>query len=39
MKLKRKNNDKIIEGLSKDNDEFYIQHKQGTNVYTLRKEN
>ena len=31
--------DEIIEGLPKDNDEFYIQHKQGTNVYTLRKEN
>ena len=31
--------DKIIEGLSKDNNEFYIEHKPGTNVFTLRKEN
>ena len=29
--------DKIIEGLPKDNDEFYIEHKPGTNAFTLRK--
>ena len=30
--------DKIMEGLPKDNDEFYINHTPGTNVFTVRKE-
>ena len=31
--------DKIIEGLPKDNDEFYIEHKPGANAFALRKKN
>ena len=30
--------DKIIEGIPKDNDEYYIQHPPRTNVFTVRKE-
>ena len=30
--------DKIIEGLPKDNDDNYINHTPGTNVFTVRKE-
>ena len=30
--------DKIMEGLPKDNDEFYINHTLGTNVFKVRKE-
>ena len=30
--------DKIMEGLTKDNDEFYINHTPGTNVFTVCKE-
>ena len=29
---------KIIEGIRKDNDDYYIQHTPGTNVFTVRKE-
>ena len=29
--------DKIIEALPKDNHEFYIEYKAGTNVFTVRK--
>ena len=31
--------DKIIEGLPKDKDEFYIEYKPSTNIFALRKEN
>ena len=31
--------EKIIEGLPKDNNEFYIEHQPDTSVFTLRKEN
>ena len=31
--------DKITEDLPKDNNEFYIEHKPGRNVFTLKKEN
>ena len=31
--------DKIIEGLPKGKDEFYIEHKPSTNIFALRKEN
>ena len=30
--------DKIIEGIPKDNDELYIPHTPGTNIFTVRKE-
>ena len=30
--------DKIIEGIPKDNDKFYIPHTPGTNIFTVRKE-
>ena len=29
--------DKIIDGLPKDNDEYYVDHKKGTDVFALRK--
>ena len=30
--------DRIIEGIPKDNDEYYVQHTPGTNVFMVRKE-
>lgn len=30
---------RVIEFLPKNNDEFDIEHKPGTNIFTLRKEN